>query len=100
MEETKNYFVKDIYQNQLLSNKHRKFYTTLNYIWHFLILASVVTWCISASVFASLLIPIEITSFGIGVNIFQINAGIKKFKTKSHKKKKKHDKIVLWASKS
>ena len=70
MEETKNYFVKDIYQNQLLSNKHKKFYTTLNYIWLFLILASVVTWCISTSTSASLLIPIEMTSFGIGVNIF------------------------------
>ena len=43
MEETKNYFVKDIYQNQLLSNKHKKFYTTPNSIWHILILASVVT---------------------------------------------------------
>ena len=43
MEETKNYFVKDIYQNQLLSNKQKKFYTTLNSIWHILILASVVT---------------------------------------------------------
>ena len=43
MEETKNYFVKDIYQNQLLSNKHKKFYATLNSIWHILILASVVT---------------------------------------------------------
>ena len=69
MEETKNYFVKDIYQNQLLSNKHKKFYTTLNSIWHILILASVVT-CVSTSAFASLLIPIEIMSFGIGVNIF------------------------------
>ena len=47
---------------------------TVNYIAHFLILASVVTGCISISAFASLLgIPI-----GIRIKVCAITAGIKK----------------------
>ena len=45
------------------SRKHKKVFTTLNYIEHFFILASVIMGCISISAFASLLgIPIGITS--------------------------------------
>ena len=59
-------------QNELTSKKHRKVYMTLNYIEHFLILASAVTGCISISVFASLLgIPIGITSSAIGLLFVQ-----------------------------
>ena len=53
--ERRNYFVEDIDQNELMTKKHKKVCTTLNYIEHFLILASVVTGCISISAFASLL---------------------------------------------
>ena len=50
-----------------MSKKHRKFCRTLNYIEHFLILASTITRCISTSVFASCIdIPIEISSSAIG----------------------------------
>ena len=53
-------------QNELMSNKQKKGLTTLNYIEHFIILASVVTGCISISAFAPLLgIPIGITSSAI-----------------------------------
>ena len=46
-----------------MSNKHKKFCKTLNYSEHLLILASVVTGCISIYVFVSLVsIPIGITS--------------------------------------
>ena len=63
LEETKNYFIKDIQQNEWMSNKHKKFCKTLNYSEHLLILASVVTGCISIYVFVSLVsIPIGITS--------------------------------------
>ena len=41
--ETRNYFTKEIDQNELMSKKHRQVYMTLNCIEHFLILASAVT---------------------------------------------------------
>ena len=63
IDETRNYFVEEIEQNELMSRKLKKVCTTLNYIEHFLILASTITGCISISAFASLLgIPIEITT--------------------------------------
>ena len=81
-----------------MSRKHKKVCTTLNYIEHFLILASTITGCISISAFTSLLgIPIGITSSAIGLKLFAITAGIKKYKSIIKKKKNKHDKIVLLA---
>ena len=44
--ETRNYFIKEIDQNELLSKRHRKVCTTLKSIEHFLILAYTVTGCI------------------------------------------------------
>ena len=41
--ETRNYFFEEIKQNELMSKRHKKVCTTLNYIEHFLILASTVT---------------------------------------------------------
>ena len=67
-----------------MSRKHKNFYTALNYIEHFLILVSTITGCILISVFffASLLgISIGITSFAIGLKIYGIAAGIKKYKS-------------------
>ena len=62
----------------MLSRKHKKVYTTLSYIEHFLILASTITGCISISAFTSLIgIPIGITSSGIGLTICAIAAGNK-----------------------
>ena len=56
------------------------------------------TGCISTSAFTSLIgISIGITSSAIGLKIFAITAGIKKYKSIIKKKKKKHDKIVLLA---
>ena len=61
--ERKNYFLEEIEQNELISKKHKKVYTTLNYTEHFLILGSAVTGRISFFVFAFLLgISIGITS--------------------------------------
>ena len=55
----KNYFLEEIEQNELMSRKHKKVCTALNYIEDFLILASTITGCISISSFVSLLgIPI------------------------------------------
>ena len=80
--ETRSYFIEGINQNVLISKKHKKVCRTLNYIEHFLILASTITGCVSISAFASLVgIPIGITSSAIGLNICAITAGIKKYKS-------------------
>ena len=64
--ETRNYFLEEIKQNELMSRKNKKVCTNLNYIEHFLILTSTITGCISISAFASLIdIPIRITSSAI-----------------------------------
>ena len=98
IDETKNYLIEEINQNELMSKKHKKVCATLNCIEHFLVLASTITGCVSISVSASLIgIPIRITSSATGLKICVITAGIKKYKSIIKKKKKKHDKIVLLA---
>ena len=73
-----------------MSNKHKKASATLNYIEHFLIVASAITRCISISAFASLLgTPIEIACSAIELKICTITAGIKKYKSIIKKMKKK-----------
>ena len=67
-DETKNYFLEEIKQNELISKKHKKNCTRLNFIERFLILPSAVTGCILVSAFASLIvIQIGITSSQIGL---------------------------------
>ena len=70
IDETRNYFIKEIEQNELMSEKHTKVCATLDSIEHFLILASAVTGCISISAFATLLgVPTGNTSSAIGLKI-------------------------------
>ena len=98
IDETRNYFLEERKQNELMSRKHKKVCTSLNFIEHFLILASTITRCISISAFTSLIyIPIEITSSAIGLKVCTKIAGIKTCKSIINKKKNKHDKIVLLA---
>ena len=64
--ETRYYFLEETEQNELMSRKHKKVCTTLNYIEHFLTLAFTVTGCISISAFPSLLgIPIRMMNSAI-----------------------------------
>ena len=92
----RNYFVEDIDQNELMTKKHKKVCTTLNYIEHFLILASVVTWCISISAFASLLgILVQKTGSAIWLKICVITAEIKKDKSIIKKKKITWQNIIV-----
>ena len=89
IDETRNYLIEEISRNELMSKKHKKIWATLNYIEQFLILASVITGCISISAFTSLIgIPIGITSVAIGLKISVIAAGIKKYKSIIKKEKK------------
>ena len=80
IDETKKYLIEEINRNELMSKKHKKVYTTLNYIEHFIILASTITGYVSISAFASLVgILIGITSSAIGLKICAITAGNKKY---------------------
>ena len=70
IDETRNYYLEEIKQNELMSKKYKKVCTTLNYIAHFLILASTITGCVSIFAFTSLLgIAIGITSSALGLKI-------------------------------
>ena len=81
-----------------MSRKHKKVCRTIKYVEHFLILSSTVTGCISISASTSLLrIPIGITSSAIRLKICAITAEMKKYKSITKKKKKKHEKTVLLA---
>ena len=70
-DEARNCFLEEIKQNELMSKKHEKVCTTLNYIEHILILTSTITGCILISAFSSL-------SSVIGLKIRAIAVGIKK----------------------
>ena len=76
---TRNYWIEEGNRKKLMSKKYKKVCTTLNYIEHFLILASKITGSVSISDFATLVgIPIGIKSSAIGLKISEITAGIKK----------------------
>ena len=87
--------MEEIKHNVLKSKKHEKTFITLNYVEHFLILASRVTGCVSISAFALLVaIPIGITSSEATIKIWVITAETKNYKS-IIKKRSKCDKIVL-----
>ena len=72
IDKTRNYFLEEIEQNELMSRKNKKVYTTLNYFEHLIVLASSITACISISAIASLLgIPIGIPTSAIGLKSVQ-----------------------------
>ena len=94
--ETKNYFIEEIKQNELMSKKQKKVYRDFDYTEIFFNLVSTVTWCESISSFASLIgIPIGIASFAIRLTICAITAGIKRYKSADKKQEEKHVKMVL-----
>ena len=68
IDETQKCFLEEIKQDELINRKLKKVSTALNYIEHFLILASTITGCVSISPFPSLIgILIGITSSAIGL---------------------------------
>ena len=81
IDETRNYLIKEINRNELVSKSHEKLCATLNYIEHFIISDSTITGCVPISAFASLVgIPKGITSSGITLKICAVTAGNKKYK--------------------
>ena len=96
--ETRNCLIDEINRNELISKKHKKVCTTLNYIQHSRILISTITGCIFISAFAPLVgIPIAIMNSAVGLTSCVLTAASKNYKSIIKKKKKKHDKIVLLA---
>ena len=88
IDKTRNYVIEETNWNKLMSKKHKKICTTLNYIEHFLILGSTITGYISISVFAFLVgIPIGIIISAIGLKVCAITAAIEKYKSIIKKKK-------------
>ena len=72
-----------------MSKRHKKVYMTVNYIEHFLMLASTITGCVPIFAFSSLVgIPIGIKSSAVGLKICVITAGIKNYKSIVKKNKK------------
>ena len=90
IDETRNYFIEEINQNDLMCNKHKKVCGFFNFIEQLLILVSTVTGCVSIPAFASIvgIILIEIMSFAIELKICVITAAIKKYKSIINKKEK------------
>ena len=79
-EETRNYFIKVIDQNELISNQHKKVCTTLYCIEHFFI---------SVPAFPSLfVIPIGITSSAVGLKSHAIALRYKNYKSIIEKKRR------------
>ena len=82
IDETRNYFLEQIKQNELMSKKYKKFCTTLNYVENLFLLASTITGSVSISAFPSLIgITIGITRSTRGLKTFPITAGIKMYKS-------------------
>ena len=83
-------------ESLFLSEKHKKVFRVLNYFELFLVFVSAVSGCVSISAFALLVnVIVGIANSPVGLKIFAITAGIKKYKTIIKKKTKKLDKIVL-----
>ena len=98
IDETENYLIEKINENELMSKKHEKVYIVLNYIEHLLVLTSTVSGWVFISNFACLVgFPRGIPNSSIGSKIYVITAGIKKYKSIIKKKKKKHEKILSLA---
>ena len=96
LKEKKNYFIKEIDKDKLMSTKYKKVCMALNYIEHCIILASAVIECISNFAFAFLLcILIEITRSAVGLKTCAITAAIKMHKEIIEKGMNKHGKMVL-----
>ena len=80
IDESRNYLLDEVKHNNLMSEKYKKTCKYLNCVENLLILASIVTGCVSISAFASLVcVPVGITSSAIGLNMCTIIAGIKKY---------------------
>ena len=69
IDEIRNYLIKEINQDELMTKKHKKYRCVFSYIDHLLIVIFTITGCVSIFAFASLVgIPIGITNSAIGLS--------------------------------
>ena len=81
IDQKRNYFIKEIKQNELISKQHKKICKILNYTDHLLIVSAAVNGCVSIAAFASLFgIPVGITSSAATIKISVTTAEIKNYK--------------------
>ena len=72
-----------------MSEKHKKFCRALS-------ICSVLSCCVSVFAFASLVgLPIVIASSAVGLTIFALTSGIRKYKSVIKKKRKRYNEIVF-----
>ena len=77
VDKIKNYLIKEMNQNELISKKHKKVCKVLNYTEHLLNAISTIIGCVFISAFASLVaISIGITSSEIEVKTCIIKTGL------------------------
>ena len=70
IDKTRNFFIEEIKQNELISKKHKKIWKILNYTKHLHNLAYTVTECVLIADFASLVdIRLNIASSDPTINI-------------------------------
>ena len=70
IDKRRNCLLEEIKHNNLMSQKYKKTFKYLNYVEHWLILASTVTGCVSIPAFGLLVcLPAGITSFAEGTKI-------------------------------
>ena len=62
IDNTRNYFLEEMNQNELISRKHKKVLANVNYIEDFIILVSAVTKCISTAFACFPSLTIKITN--------------------------------------
>ena len=76
--------------------KNKRRHVSIEIIEHLLILAKTISGCVSISALGSLVCaPIGVTTYTIGIIIYEITARINKYTSIIKKKKTKHDRIVL-----
>ena len=71
IDESRYYFLKNVKQNELVSKNNKQVSLTLNYIGHFLMLASATTGCVSISSTSLIGILIGITSPKMNLKLVQ-----------------------------
>ena len=78
IDEIRNYPLEKTKHYDLIRKENKKTCKYLNYFEHLLIRSSVITGCISISVFALLVcVPVSMASSVVGINFCAITAGIK-----------------------
>ena len=92
---TRNYFIEEMKQNDLMSKKYKKVCTASKYVKQSLVLNFAVTLCFNFYVFFVRWYSNSYCKFRSCRNVCAMTARIKKYEPIIKKKRKKNDEIVL-----